>query len=127
MANAIMTEHEFDTLSEIYRNNRLNDRGITLEQFLANHEYIISCVFFDKPMPLPDGVDFYPLLDKQRAIQQRLDDEEAFDLMTDEFERDIKCHAGKDVIVSMHNGNLIESMKHKMFPNAGKTQFKKHC
>ncbi len=51
--------------------------GITLDMFLAQPEQLLRAAVYHELVPLPEHLDFYPLLPKQRAIRERLDAEAA--------------------------------------------------
>tara|TARA_R110002072_G_scaffold53406_1_gene141035 strand:+ start:160 stop:537 length:378 start_codon:yes stop_codon:yes gene_type:complete len=125
MGTQAMNEAQLERLCDLYIENKIKDRGYTLEQFLENHRSIISSVVFNVPAPLPIDEDFYPLLPAQRKVMDKLDREAAFDLMGEQFEYDIQRHTSKEVIVSMSNGCMKESMHHRHYPNAGKVHTKK--
>ena len=59
---------------EIYlANPQLATIGITFEAFLNQPENLLRAAIYHELVPLPDHVNFYPLLPKQRALRERLD------------------------------------------------------
>ena len=118
-------DHRLETLSAIYINNKLKDRGITLEQFLANPDYIISAAFFGTAMPLPEDCEYYPLLEDQLEVQRRLDREAELEMIGEEEEHELYHHLPRDIIIENRNGCFIQPMHHRDYPCAGKVQFKR--
>lgn len=125
MSTTKIDDHKLETLSAIYINNKLKDRGITLEQFLANPDYIIGHVIFGLIKPLPEGEEYYPLLTAQQEVQARLDREHEFDLIGEEEEHELYHHLFRDMIIENRNGCFTQPMHHRQYPNAGKVQFKR--
>lgn len=65
---------DIERWGEIYlANPQLATIGVTFEAFLNQPGQILRAAIYHELVPLPDHLDFYPLLPKQRAIRERLD------------------------------------------------------
>ena len=59
---------------EIYRANHMSIviPGLTLQKFLQAPEQYVQAACFNKPLPLPEQKEFYPLLPKQQRIEKAI-------------------------------------------------------
>lgn len=77
-----------DQWGEIFlANPQLRTLGVSFEQFLAQPAEILRAAVYHDLMPLPEHMDFYPPLPRQRAIRERLDAEAAGQLSLNLEER----------------------------------------
>lgn len=105
--------------SDVYVRNRaiLRARGVELMTFLVDPRAILTAVAFNKPLPLADDQDFYPLLPKQQAVQERLFNEEQNEFEKEWLEQMLTRirETGKSP-VRVSNGQIIEPLTHNTHP-----------
>lgn len=67
-----MTARERQRWTAFYHDNPDLSR-VGVERFLDNPAEIFEAVIYGRALPLPSGMDHYPLLPAQRDVQARLD------------------------------------------------------
>lgn len=112
-----------DHWGEIYAANHLRSRGILFEMFLRYPAEIMQAVGFGCALPLPAGETFYPLLPRQRAVQERLDTLDAAEARADAELARTTARPGPHVleVPALHGDRLIQSMHPRKFPSHRKT------
>ncbi|MCU7877250.1 MAG: hypothetical protein KZQ84_10705 [Candidatus Thiodiazotropha sp. (ex Lucinoma borealis)] len=104
---------------DVYLSNKaiLKERGVLFDTFLIDPKAILEAVLFGKPLPLPEGEDFYPLLPSQRAVQERLINAELDEWLRDELERELTSVRLTGMTpVRCADGQIIEPLKHHAHP-----------
>ncbi len=68
-----VSDVELECWGNFYVANKLHARGVLFTAFMRNPRRFAESVVFRRPMPLPKGEEFYPLLPKQLEAAMRID------------------------------------------------------
>ncbi len=68
-----LPDAEIEFWGNFYVANRLHARGVLFTAFMRNPRPFVEAVVFHRPMPLPEGAEWYPLLPKQLEAAMRID------------------------------------------------------
>lgn len=107
-----MTDEMLDYWGLIFTANSLSTKvpGLTFTKFLAAPERYLESVTFGIAEPIVDGGDYYPLLPRQRAVFERLYEQELMEELTARIEADLVPKAAR------HTGTgYIERLRHHSY------------
>lgn len=109
----VYTDAHIEHCAKLYQDNPIiRERGVLFITFVAFPEECMRALAGGSAMPLPADAEYYPLLEPQRAVRDRLDDDRAQDrevrAQISELDRLLKRKA-----MRVANGAVIEPMHHK--------------
>lgn len=109
----VYTDAHIEHCAQLYLDNPIiRARGVLFMMFVAYPEEIMRAVAGGSAIPLPPDQEYYPLLDQQRQVKERLDDEE-------DQAREVRAQISDlDRLLNRRrmrvaNGAVIEPMHHK--------------
>lgn len=68
-----LPDAEIEFWGNFYVANHLHARGILFSGFMHNPQPFVDAVVFRRPLPLPEGAEWYPLLPRQLEAAMRID------------------------------------------------------
>ena len=108
------SDEHIERCAKLYLDNPvIRQKGVLFVTFLAFPEEVMRAVAGGLVMPLPEGEEYYPLLDAQRAVRERLDDENARDIRAQIRDLDRMLEQRR---LRISNGAVIEPLHHKFWP-----------
>ncbi|MBL1321532.1 MAG: hypothetical protein COA63_010805 [Methylophaga sp.] len=116
----IISDELLEHWGMIFVDNNIVQHHITFEQFLMDPEEILHAHAFSKPMPLVD--DFYSLLDKQVAVQQKVDQIDDIEQMQQDMDEEYERQGH---IIELHGNRHFEPIHKRSFPKRYKTGMKR--
>ena len=112
----VYSDEHIEHCARLYLDNPvIREKGVLFTTFLAFPEETMRAVAGGLAMPLPEQQDYYPLLDPQRAVRERLDADEETDSDIRAQIRDLERLLAKRRM-RISNGAVMEPLHHKCWP-----------
>ena len=108
------SDEHIERCAKLYLDNPvIRQKGVLFVTFCAFPEEVMRAVAGGLAMPLPEDQQFYPLMGAQRAVRNRLDDENERDISWQiaELERMLERRR-----MRISNGAVMEPLHHKAWP-----------
>lgn len=108
------TDEHIELCAKLYQDNPMIRRcGVLFVTFVAFPDEVMRAVANGMAVPLPEGEEYYPLLDAQRAVRDRLDEEHDRDVRMQiaDLERLLEKRR-----MRISNGAVMEPLHHKAYP-----------